>query len=88
MTSGARRVDCGFTFHLLSCPRCPVRCQRGHPERLRPVAPTGEPTRLVERGSGARIIRTVALEDRQSGLRAGHSIACNLAQFGHAELDH
>jgi hypothetical protein len=65
-----------------------VRVQSGHSERLGPLAPSGEPARLIEYGPCARIIRTVALEDRQRGLRAGHGIARNLAHLSHAELHH
>nr|WP_157172237.1 hypothetical protein [Nocardia pneumoniae] len=87
MTGGARRFGRGLESHLSSCPRGPVRVECGRAYRFCPLASGGELAHLVEHCACTRIIRTVALENRQSGLRAGHSVARDLAQLGHAEFD-
>jgi hypothetical protein len=61
---------------------------RAVPDHLGPLGAIRERPRSVDRGSWTPIVGTFTLEDRQCGLRTGHGITRNLAQFIHAEFDY
>jgi hypothetical protein len=82
----------GIARRNLPCIACllirPLRRPRAVTDRLGPLGSLRERLRSLDRGSWAPIVRAFTFEDRQRGLRAGHGIARNLAQFSHAEFDY